>query len=77
MTTSAFAGPGRHSVYTGRATNWPMVVLNAALVAPLLAAVSATTAGNRGALVNGPSPSSGRTCGRSSTSTCATATAAC
>jgi len=51
MTTSAFAGPGRHSVYTGRATNWPMVVLNVALVASLLAAVTTTTAGNRGELV--------------------------
>jgi hypothetical protein len=37
MTTSAFAGPGRHSVYTGRITNWPMVVLTIVLVVPLLA----------------------------------------
>lgn len=50
MTTSAFAGPGRHSVYTGRATNWPMVVLSVALVVPLLA-VSNMSAGDRGALV--------------------------
>ena len=49
MTTSAFAGPGRHSVYTGRVTNWPMVALSVALVVPLLA-VSNMTAGDRGDL---------------------------
>jgi hypothetical protein len=37
MTTSAFAAPGRHSVYTGQMTNWPMVVLSIALVVPLIA----------------------------------------
>ncbi|GGQ75808.1 hypothetical protein [Couchioplanes azureus] len=36
MSTPALAGPGRHAVYTGRVTNWPMVVLSAALLAPLL-----------------------------------------
>ena len=50
MTTSAFAGPGRHSVYTGRATNWPMVALSVALIVPLLA-VSNISAGDRGDLV--------------------------
>jgi hypothetical protein len=50
MTTSAFAGPGRHSVYTGRTTNWPMVALSIALVVPLLA-LSNTSAGNRSELV--------------------------
>lgn len=35
MTASAL--PGRFSVYTGRATNWPMVVVSAALAVPLLA----------------------------------------
>ena len=50
MTTSAFAGPGRHSVYTGRATNWPMVVLSVALAVPLLA-LSNMSAGDRGDLM--------------------------
>lgn len=36
MTASAFPGPGQYAIYTGRATNWPMVVLSTALVAPLL-----------------------------------------
>ena len=36
MTTSAFTGPGRHSVYTGQMTNRPMGVLTIALVVPLL-----------------------------------------
>jgi len=36
VTASAFSGPGRYSIYTGRATNWPMVVLSTALVVPLL-----------------------------------------
>jgi hypothetical protein len=35
MTTSTF--PGRHSIYTGRATNWPMVVLSVALAVPMVA----------------------------------------
>lgn len=43
MTASAFSGPGRYSIYTGRATNWPMVVVSTALVVPLL------VAGNSGA----------------------------
>jgi hypothetical protein len=43
MTASAFSGPGRYSIYTGRATNWPMVVLSTVLVVPLL------TLGNAGA----------------------------
>lgn len=50
MTTSAFAGPGRHSVYTGRITNWPMVALSVALVG-LLLALSNMSAGDRGDLV--------------------------
>lgn len=50
MTTSAFAGPGRHSVYTGRATNWPMVGLSVALVVSLLA-LSNMSLGDRGDLV--------------------------
>lgn len=37
MTASALPGPGRYSIYTGRATNWPLVVtLGAALIVPLL-----------------------------------------
>lgn len=37
MTASALPGPGRYSLYTGRATNWPLVMtLSAALVVPLL-----------------------------------------
>jgi hypothetical protein len=50
MTTSAFAGPGRHSAYTGRVTNWPMVMLSIALVVPLLA-LSNMSAGDRSELV--------------------------
>ena len=50
MTTSAFAGPGRHSVYTGRVTNWPVVVLSVALVVALLA-LSNMSAGDRGEVV--------------------------
>jgi hypothetical protein len=36
MTTSAFTGPGPRSIYTGRATNWPMVAVSAAVMVPLL-----------------------------------------
>lgn len=36
MTTPAISGHGRHSIYTGRATNWPMVLLSGVLVVPLL-----------------------------------------
>lgn len=37
MTASALPGPGRYSIYTGRATNWPLVVaLGAALIVPLV-----------------------------------------
>ena len=37
MTASALPGPGRYSIYTGRATNWPLVVaLGAALMVPPL-----------------------------------------
>ena len=37
MTASALPGPGRYSIYTGRATNWPLVVaLGAALMVPLV-----------------------------------------
>ena len=50
MTTSAFAGPGRHSVYTGRVTNWPVVVLSLALLVALLA-LSNMSAGDRGEVV--------------------------
>ena len=50
MTTSAFAGSGRHSVYTGRDTNWPRVVLSVALVVPLLA-LSNMSVDDRGDLV--------------------------
>ena len=35
MTASAFAGAGRYSVYTGWATNWPMVTASAVLWLPL------------------------------------------
>ncbi|MGW4945878.1 hypothetical protein ACWEOZ_30340 [Actinoplanes sp. NPDC004185] len=34
MTASALPGP--FSLYTGRVTNWPMVILSAALVVPLI-----------------------------------------
>ena len=37
MTTSPAASTGRFSVYTGRATNWPMVVTSAVLLVPLIA----------------------------------------
>ena len=37
MTASALPGPGRYSIYTGRVTNWPLVVaLGAALIVPLV-----------------------------------------
>ena len=37
MTASALPGPGRYSIYTGRATNWPLTAaLSAALLVPLL-----------------------------------------
>jgi hypothetical protein len=36
VTASAFPGRGRYSIYTGRATNWPVVVLSGALAVPLL-----------------------------------------
>jgi hypothetical protein len=37
MTASALPGPGRYSIYTGRVTNWPLVVaLGAALMVPLV-----------------------------------------
>ena len=37
MTASALPGPGRYSIYTGRVTNWPLVVaLGAALTVPLV-----------------------------------------
>src|SRR5947207_15595417 len=37
MTASALPGPGRYSIYTGRVTNWPLVVaVSAALTVPLL-----------------------------------------
>ena len=37
MTASALPGQGRYSIYTGRVTNWPLVVaLSAALMVPLL-----------------------------------------
>ena len=37
MTASALPGEGRYSIYTGRVTNWPLVVaLSAALMVPLL-----------------------------------------
>ena len=50
MTTSAHTGPGRHTIYTGQATNWPMIALNTALIALLLAAVSNTTTDDPGDL---------------------------
>jgi hypothetical protein len=37
VTASALPGPDRYSIYTGRETNWPLVVaLSAALMVPLL-----------------------------------------
>ena len=37
MTASALPGPGRYSIYTGRVTNWSLVVaLSVALMVPLL-----------------------------------------
>lgn len=41
MTTSAFSGQSRYSIYTGRATNWPMLILSGVLVIPLLVVGSA------------------------------------
>ncbi|WP_206797154.1 hypothetical protein [Amycolatopsis sp. MtRt-6] len=37
MTASALPGPGRYSIYTGRVTNWPLVVAFGALMVPLVA----------------------------------------
>jgi hypothetical protein len=37
VTASAFAGTGRYSIYTGRATNWPAVVLSVVAMVPLFA----------------------------------------
>jgi len=36
MTTSTHARPGRHAVSTGRATNWPMVLLSSVVMVPLV-----------------------------------------
>ncbi|MEZ5407786.1 MAG: hypothetical protein R2761_07160 [Acidimicrobiales bacterium] len=36
MTSLPIAGPGRFSIYTGRVTNWPMVVISSALALPVL-----------------------------------------
>jgi hypothetical protein len=47
VTASAFSAPGRYSIYTGRATNWPMVVLSTALVIPLLVMGNSTSGGRR------------------------------
>lgn len=35
MTASSFAGRGRYSIYTGRSTNWSLIVLSAVLALPL------------------------------------------
>jgi len=35
MTAAAFPGPGRHTIYTGQATNWPFVLVSAAVAVPL------------------------------------------
>ena len=51
MTASAFSGPGRYSIYTGRATNWPMVVVSTALVVPLLVSANAGGGSWRGLAV--------------------------
>jgi len=51
VTASAYSGPGRHAIYTGRATNWPMVVLSAALVVPLLVLGNTGDRGWRGLTV--------------------------
>ncbi len=51
MTASALPGPGRYSIYTGRVTNWPMVVVSTALVAPLLVLGNAAGGGWRGLAV--------------------------
>lgn len=36
MTSLPMAGPGRFSIYTGRVTNWPAVVVSSALAALML-----------------------------------------
>ncbi len=36
MTSLPITGPGRFSIYTGRVTNWPMVVASSLLVVPVL-----------------------------------------
>jgi hypothetical protein len=36
MTASALPGPGRYSIYTGRVTNWPLVVAFGAMMVPLV-----------------------------------------
>nr|WP_221375034.1 hypothetical protein [Actinoplanes polyasparticus] len=35
MTAAAFPGPSRHTIYTGQATNWPFVLIGAAVAVPL------------------------------------------
>jgi hypothetical protein len=51
VTASAFSGRGRYWIYTGRATNWTMVVLSSALVVPLLVLGSSGNGGWRGLTV--------------------------
>jgi hypothetical protein len=43
---TAVPGPGRYSIYTGRVTNWPLVVVfGVAMMAPLLALASMSHGG--------------------------------
>ena len=51
MTASAFPGSGRYSIYTGRAMNWPMVVLSTVLVVPLLVMGNTGAGTGRGSAV--------------------------
>jgi hypothetical protein len=49
MTASAL--PGRYAIYTGRATNWPMVILSVVLAMPLLVMANAGDDDWRGLVV--------------------------
>ncbi|MEX5633498.1 hypothetical protein [Parafrankia sp. FMc2] len=51
MTASAFPGRGQYSIYTGRATNWPLVTLSAVLAVPLLVMGWSSDGSRRGLVV--------------------------
>lgn len=51
MSSAPITGPGRYSIYTGRVTNWPMVVVTSVLA--LLLVPIALTSGDGGSEVAG------------------------